>query len=54
MKEKVDLEKKIEKYNRPLYLASFIYAYARGHLYDHILSRYDVLYMDTDSALMTK
>jgi hypothetical protein len=39
---------------RPVYLGVLIYAYARDHMYRSILAEYDVLYQDTDSALVTK
>lgn len=38
--------------NKPLYLGVIIYAYARAHMYDTIIYKYDVLYMDTDSGVL--
>lgn len=42
------------KGNRPIYLGCLIYAYARDHMYREILADYDVIYQDTDSALIAK
>ena len=39
--------------NRPIYLGTLIYAYARDHMYRSVLADYDVIYQDTDSALMS-
>lgn len=39
---------------KPSYLAALIYEYSRAYMYELLLSKYDVLYMDTDSALMTE
>ncbi len=39
--------------NRPIYLGCLIYAYARDHMYREILHDYDVIYQDTDSALIS-
>lgn len=41
-----------EKKAKPSYLGIFIYAYARTYMYDMLYSKYDVLYTDTDSAIM--
>lgn len=41
-----------EKDNRPIYLGICIYAHARDHMYRSILKDYDVIYQDTDSALI--
>lgn len=38
--------------NRPIYLGVCIYAHARDHMYRSILKDYDVIYQDTDSALI--
>lgn len=43
-----------KKSAKPSYLSVFIYSYARKHMYEKILSRYCVLYQDTDSALMPR
>lgn len=49
-------EKRVYNYNRdfvkPCQFGVFIYAYARRHMYDNIISKYDVQYMDTDSAFL--
>jgi DNA polymerase type B, organellar and viral len=37
---------------KPSYLAVFIYAHARTYMYDTLYSRYDVIYTDTDSAVL--
>lgn len=37
---------------KPAYLGMFVYAYARKLMYQELLSKYLVLYMDTDSACM--
>lgn len=37
---------------KPAILGMFIYAYARKYMYDILIKDYDVLYMDTDSALL--
>lgn len=36
----------------PSVLGMYIYSYARTYMYDTLISRYPVLYMDTDSALL--
>ena len=41
-----------EKKAKPAYLGIFIYAYARTYMYDLLYSNYDVLYTDTDSAVL--
>jgi len=38
---------------KPSYIGSFIYSYSRTHMYDNILSKHPVYYMDTDSCLMS-
>ena len=49
---------KKNKYNfktaKPAWIGLYIYAYARCHMYDTIISTGEVIYMDTDSALITK
>ncbi len=49
---------KKNKYNfktaKPAWLGLYIYAYARCHMYDTVISTGKVIYMDTDSALLTK
>lgn len=42
-----------EKDRRPIYLGCLIYAYARDHMYREIIHDYDVIYQDTDSALIS-
>jgi hypothetical protein len=42
-----------KKQQRPIYLGALIYAYARDHMYRNILAEYDVIYQDTDSALIS-
>ena len=37
---------------RPIYLGLMIYAYARQRIYDTVLSKYEPIYTDTDSALI--
>jgi hypothetical protein len=39
---------------KPSYLAALIYEYSRTYMYELLISKYDVQYMDTDSALMTE
>jgi len=38
----------------PTHFSSFIYAYSRAEMYEKIISRCDVLYQDTDSALVRR
>lgn len=38
---------------KPSYMAALIYEYSRAYMYELLLSKYDVQYMDTDSAVMT-
>lgn len=47
------VEDVFKKDNRPIYLGCLIYAYARDHMYREILHDYDVIYQDTDSALIS-
>ncbi len=49
---KVDRDKVFKKDNRPIYLGICIYAYARSHLYNTVLEKYNPIYCDTDSALI--
>jgi len=49
-----DKEECMKETNRPFYLAIFIYAYAREHMYESLIRDYDVGYMDTDSGFMRK
>lgn len=51
--KKLDEDVYKRRYAKPSYLGVFIYAYARAHMYDTVLSKYDVIYMDTDSAALT-
>ncbi|MCP3684702.1 MAG: hypothetical protein GY861_18700, partial [bacterium] len=37
----------------PVYMGTFVYSYARSLMFDKILSKYPVYYMDTDSALVS-
>lgn len=37
---------------KPSYLSSFIYSYSRAYMWLFVIRGYDVLYMDTDSALL--
>ena len=39
---------------KPVWIASYIYAYARLYMYNSIYSKIDTLYTDTDSALIKK
>lgn len=48
-----DEKKEFKRQNRPIYLGTLIYAYARDHMYRSILANYDVIYQDTDSALIS-
>jgi DNA polymerase family B len=50
---KKDKEKEFDKQYKPIYLGIFIYAYARDYMYRSIIAEYDVIYMDTDSALIS-
>ena len=52
VKYKCSDEDVFKKDNRPIYLGILIYAYARDHMYRSILRDYDVIYQDTDSALI--
>ena len=38
---------------KPSQLSMFIYAHARCYMYELIIKRYDIMYMDTDSALLS-
>lgn len=38
---------------KPSYMAALIYEYSRAYMYELLLSKYDVQYMDTDSAVLT-
>lgn len=49
-----DEEAEFKRQNRPIYLGTLIYAYARDHMYRSVLADYDVIYQDTDSALLSK
>lgn len=40
--------------SKPSQLCAFIYAWSRVYMYDLIFSKYDVIYTDTDSALLKK
>lgn len=51
---KIAASQAIKHDNRPIYLGCLIYAYAREHMYESVLRDYDVIYQDTDSALLTK
>lgn len=42
------------KSSKPSHLAVFIYEYSRTYMYHLLISRYDVMYMDTDSALISE
>jgi hypothetical protein len=37
---------------KPSYMAALIYEYSRAYMYELLLSKYDVQYMDTDSSVM--
>lgn len=52
VKYKCSDEDVFKKDNRPIYLGVCIYAHARDHMYRSILKDYDVIYQDTDSALI--
>lgn len=39
---------------KPSYLGVFTYAHARTYMYDLLFSRYDVIYTDTDSGVLTR
>lgn len=49
-----DEEKEFKRQNRPIYLGTLIYAYSRDHMYRSVLANYDVIYQDTDSALLSR
>ena len=52
-KSKKDVFEDTEKGKRkPAYLGMFVYSYARKLMYEKLLSKYLVFYMDTDSACM--
>jgi len=40
------------EYVKPCQFGMFIYSYSRRHMYENIISKYDVIYMDTDSAFL--
>lgn len=46
-------EEKEFKNHRPVFYGAMIYAYAQEYLYEHIISKADTFYYDTDSAKMT-
>lgn len=48
-----DFEKCFEKGQKPVYLSSLIYSYSRDHMYRSVIADYDIIYQDTDSALLT-
>jgi hypothetical protein len=50
---KKDKEAEFTRQNRPIYLGTLIYSYARDHMYRSVIANYDIIYQDTDSALMT-
>lgn len=39
---------------KPAHIGSFIYAYSRTHMYENVISKMKLWYMDTDSALIHK
>lgn len=43
-----------QRYAKPSQLGVFIYAHSRVYMYDMVYSNYNVLYTDTDSAIMHK
>jgi hypothetical protein len=51
---KKPLDKVFHKRSKPSYMAALIYEYSRAYMYQLLIGRYDVQYMDTDSALMQK
>ena len=40
--------------DHPIYLGVLIYAYARDHMYETVISKSNIIYQDTDSALLKK
>lgn len=50
---KANKEDEFKRQNRPIYLGNLIYSYSRDHMYRSVLANYDVIYQDTDSALMS-
>jgi len=46
--------KELKKNASPSYLGVFVLAYSRKYMYDNIISKYNLKYMDTDSALLDK
>jgi hypothetical protein len=54
LKTKQDFDEAFKKKSsrRPIYLGLLIYAYARQHVYDTVLSKHKPIYTDTDSALL--
>lgn len=48
----IDEETALKESNKPLYLGVLIYSYARSYMYNSVIHGYDVIYMDTDSALL--
>lgn len=40
--------------SKPSYMSALIYEYSRAYMYQLLISRYGVMYMDTDSALLTE
>ena len=47
-----DIKKEFSKQFKPLWFGILIYAYARKHMYENILEKYNPIYMDTDSAIL--
>ncbi len=52
IKYKKTQDEAIKRGNRPIYLGVLIYAYARAHMYDNVISKYSIIYQDTDSAVI--
>ena len=36
-----------------MYIGTLIYSYSREHMYENVIRDYDIIYQDTDSALIT-
>ena len=47
-------DEKAFKNAKPVYIGVLIYAYARLHMYDTVISKYNPIYQDTDSALLLR
>lgn len=54
VKFNVDENEALKDNNKPLYIGTLIYSYARDHMFRTIIHDYDIIYQDTDSGLLCK